>query len=339
MLVAEQRHQRVERFVEFAAILGRPRDDERRARFVDQDRVDFVDNREAVAALNHLAQRVLHVVAQIVEAELVVGPVSDVGGVSLTALVVVEPVHNGADGKAEEAIDLPHPLGVALGEIVVDGNDVDAAALKRVQVNRRGGDERLAFAGAHFGDLALVQKDAAHELHVIMALTERTLGRFAHGRESLWEDIVQLGAARQLVAVFARLVPERLVRESFKGRLKRIDARHERPQLADLAVINGAENLLGEVQHVRILNVDAPFFTGRGKIGREPCACWLFCVPPTRARVCKHSGLVRWRDLRAALGGVNATQEKRSWAQGLHTRRSREQNAWRPPRSFCPPPA
>ena len=43
---------------------------------------------------------------------------------------------------------------------------MDAAAGERVEINRQGGDERLAFAGGHFGDLALVQGDAADELHV-----------------------------------------------------------------------------------------------------------------------------------------------------------------------------
>ena len=37
-----------------------------------------------------------------------------------------------ADGKAEEFVDLAHPLGVALGEIVVDRDDVNALASKRV---------------------------------------------------------------------------------------------------------------------------------------------------------------------------------------------------------------
>ena len=90
---------------------------------------------------------VLHVVAQIVEAELVVRAVGDVGGVGCGALAVVEAVHDDADGEAEEAVDLAHPLRVAAGEVVVDGDDVHALAGERVEVGRQGRDERLAFAG------------------------------------------------------------------------------------------------------------------------------------------------------------------------------------------------
>ena len=41
-----------------------------------------------MAALNHLVQLVFHVVAQIVEAEFVIGAIGDVGGIGLGALGV-----------------------------------------------------------------------------------------------------------------------------------------------------------------------------------------------------------------------------------------------------------
>ena len=79
------------RVVELGLVVGRAGDDQRRARLVDQDRVDLVDDREIVAALDHLRALVLHVVAQIVEAEFVVGGVGDVAGIGVAALLVVRP--------------------------------------------------------------------------------------------------------------------------------------------------------------------------------------------------------------------------------------------------------
>ena len=38
------------------------------------------------------------------------------------------------DGQAEEAVNLTHPLGVALGEIVVDGDDMRALARQRIEI-------------------------------------------------------------------------------------------------------------------------------------------------------------------------------------------------------------
>ena len=81
-------HQQVDGPVELRAVLGRAGDDQRRARLVDQDRVHLVDDREVVAALDHLAGVIDQVVAQVVEAELVVGAVGDVGVVGALALAL-----------------------------------------------------------------------------------------------------------------------------------------------------------------------------------------------------------------------------------------------------------
>ena len=59
--------------------------------------IHFVDDGEDVPALDHVLHAVLHVVAQVVEAELVIGAVGDVAVVGLLALLVVEPVHDDAD--------------------------------------------------------------------------------------------------------------------------------------------------------------------------------------------------------------------------------------------------
>ncbi len=119
-------------------LLGRAGDDERRAGLVDEDRVDLVDDGVVVPALHHRLQVELHVVAQVVEAELVVGAVGDVAGIGVLALGVGHVVLDHADGEAEEAVDLAHPLGVAAGQVVVDGDDVDALALQARSGRRAG---------------------------------------------------------------------------------------------------------------------------------------------------------------------------------------------------------
>ena len=87
----------VDLVVELRAVVERAGDDQRRARLVDQDRVHLVDDGEVVAALHHLGGRVFHVIAEIVEAELVVGAVGHVGRVFLAPLRVVELVQDAAD--------------------------------------------------------------------------------------------------------------------------------------------------------------------------------------------------------------------------------------------------
>ena len=79
-------HDAREVVVDLGGGLGLAGDDQRRARLVDQDRVDLVHDRERVAALHDALERDGHVVAQVVEAELGVRAVGDVGGVGLLAL-------------------------------------------------------------------------------------------------------------------------------------------------------------------------------------------------------------------------------------------------------------
>ena len=81
----ELRDQAGERVVEVGRLLGLAADDERRPRLVDEDVVDLVDDPEEALALDPLVELGDHVVAEVVEAVLVVRAVGDVGGVRLAA--------------------------------------------------------------------------------------------------------------------------------------------------------------------------------------------------------------------------------------------------------------
>ena len=146
---------------------GRAADDERRARLINQDRIHFVHDGEIMAALDLLLLVPRHaVVAQIIKTKLGVRAVRDVAGILRAAAARVLAVQDAADGQAEKFVDRAHPFRVARREIIVHGHDVDAAPGERVEIDRQGADERLALAGGHFRDLAIVQSDAADELHV-----------------------------------------------------------------------------------------------------------------------------------------------------------------------------
>src|SRR5215471_7751829 len=170
-------------FVDAVVLVGRffgwAGNNERGTRFVDQDGVDFVHDGELMSALYAVSYVVLHVVAQVVEAVFVVGAVGDVGAVGSAPLVVVEVVDDDADGEAEPAIKRTHPLGVAAGEVVVDGDDVNAAAGEGIQDSGKSGDEGLPFTGFHFGDFAVVQNTSADQLHVEVPHVEEPPAGFA----------------------------------------------------------------------------------------------------------------------------------------------------------------
>ncbi|AIJ63764.1 Uncharacterised protein [Brucella suis] len=148
-------------------------------------------------ALHHLRALILHVIAQIIEAKLVIGAVGDVAGIGRAALIIVETVLDDADSQAEEIIETAHGFGIAGGEVVVDGHDMHALAFKRVEIDRQRRHQRLAFTGAHFGDAAFMQNHAADELHVERAHTEHALGSFARGGESVRQKGIERFALSQ----------------------------------------------------------------------------------------------------------------------------------------------
>ncbi len=146
-----------------------------------------------------------------------------------------------ADREAEEAVDLPHPFGVAFGEVIVDRDDVHALALERIEIDGQGGDQRLAFAGLHLGDLAFVQHHAADQLDVEMPLAKRALGGLAHCRECLGQKILQGLAVAPPLLERGRHREKFIVRFCFELGFQRIDLRDKRLLGLDLAVVHRAE--------------------------------------------------------------------------------------------------
>ena len=68
---------------------------------------------------------------------------------------------------------------------------MDAAARQGVEVSGEGSHQGLTFTGLHFSDAALVQHDAAHQLHPVGTHAQHAVGSLPDGGESLRQDVVQ----------------------------------------------------------------------------------------------------------------------------------------------------
>jgi acylphosphatase len=242
-VLAQGRDDAVDLAVQIGRGFARTRNDERRARLVDEDGVHFVHDGEVEVALHVALDGLLHVVAQVIEAEFRVGAVGDVAAVVVLAFGIVEAVHDDPDGEAEEFVDAPHPLGIAAGQVVVDGDQVDALAGQRVQVDGQGGDQGLAFAGLHFGDGAAVQDHAADELHVEVAHVDHAAaGLAAHG-EGLGQDAVQAFAIGDALPEFYGLGAQLVVALFAQVGLELADARDDGAHAFEDTRVSGAEDL------------------------------------------------------------------------------------------------
>jgi len=150
-----------------------------------------------------------------------------------------------------EAVNLAHPGSVALCEVVVDGHDVDAAPAERIQIGGECRDERLSLARLHLGDRASVEHDAADQLHVVVALSEGSLGGFAHGGERLGQEIVQGLALFETLPELARARAQRRIGELGTLRLEPVDPLDGGFELLDQPVVRAAEDLLDDAEHLR----------------------------------------------------------------------------------------
>ena len=151
-------------------------------------------------------------------------------------------------------------------------------------------DERLALAGLHLGDPAEVQRGAAHELHVEVALAEHPPAGLAHGREGLGQEVVRAGRRRaprrargSCASARARSTcclnssvraRELLVGEPLDLGLERVDLGHDRLDRLEAPALAGVENLL-EQSHAAGESTGGPSGPGPRRLVR---VTWSGCV-------------------------------------------------------------
>ena len=85
--------------VHLGGLVASARNDKRSSRFINKDRIDLIDDSKVEFSLNLFVLVDHHVVTEVVETELIVGSVSNIAVVCLTALVVVHVVEDTADSK------------------------------------------------------------------------------------------------------------------------------------------------------------------------------------------------------------------------------------------------
>ena len=71
---------------------------------------------------------------------------------------------------------------------------MNTSAVKRIQINGKGGNKRLSFTGLHLGNIAFMKNDPTHYLDIKMSHVQPAPGDFAHNGECLGKDLIQVFA-------------------------------------------------------------------------------------------------------------------------------------------------
>ena len=266
-----------------------------------------------VAALDLVLERGGHVVAEVVEAELVVGAVGDVGGVRRALRVeVVDLGQDHADLEPEEAgSSRAHPLGVALGEIVVDGDEVHAVAGERVEVRaaawRRGSCPRRSSSPRPTRSAAPRRPSPGRRSGAGRACARRPRAPAANasGRRSSRRSarVVVLLGLIELLAEREREAAEVVVGARLHLGLEAVDDRRDRLQHLELLALTGMQQLVEEA-HTAINATGGPIVPG-----------------PGRRTIPRHVLRPRWRG--AVTGGTHTAGSVGPVGDRAHGRRDR----------------
>jgi len=233
----------VDVLIQLGGKFRRTGDDQRRSRFIDENGVHLIDDGEIKPALTIIAQLKLHIVAEIVETELVIGTVGDIGSVGGAPFHVIQAVDDLAAAHTEKGVDLPHPLAVAGGEIIVDGHHMHPVAAQAIEINRQGRCQGFPLTGAHLGDFSLVQDDAAEQLHIEMPLTEHPLSCLADDGKGLGQELIKAFALCQTFFELHGFCRQRDIVQDLDFRLQTVNPGNERLKLFEIPVVTAAENL------------------------------------------------------------------------------------------------
>ena len=157
-------------------------------------------------------------------------------------------------------MDAAHPFGVASCQVVVDGDDVHAIAAECVEIHGEGRDQCLSLAGLHLGHPTEVERRAAHELHVVVALADLAQRCLADHGEGLDEQVVEVCSVGQPLAELDRSVGELLVGQCLDLGFERIDVRHECLDGPEFLALTGTEEFVEDAHKAGSL----PTHRGRG---------------------------------------------------------------------------
>ena len=125
------------------------------------------------------------------------------------------------------------------------------ATREPVQVERLHRDEGLALARLHLGDVALVQNDPAHQLHVEQADADRALEGFPHRGERLEDELFERLPVLEPLLELGGLPGQLGVRERLELGLERADVRRLLLQALETPSLAHAEDSLELAERLR----------------------------------------------------------------------------------------
>mmetsp|Transcript_30718 Transcript_30718/g.99942 ORF Transcript_30718/g.99942 Transcript_30718/m.99942 type:complete len:364 (+) Transcript_30718:2056-3147(+) len=246
--------------VALGRLLSRARDDQRRACLVNQNAIHLIDDAKVELPQHELLRGLREVITQVVKTELRVGDIRDIGQVCVATVLLLHLRLHEPDRQSEEPMHLPNPFAVTLRQVVVHRHHVHALPRKRIQVCRQDSYERLALAGAHLRDFALVENEPADELYVERPEPQHAGRSLTRHRKRHRQEGVERRARGHLRLELVRLPAKLVVAQLLERRRERVDCGH--------LLLETLPRLVGGVAHHELLEAAEQARAGGGRLRR-----------------------------------------------------------------------
>ena len=197
--------------------LLRPGDDERDPRFVDEDGIGLVDEGGMERPMNPVPRRPGDPVAEKIEARFLGRRVRDVGGIGRPFVRAGQALPSATHAEPEAAIHGSHPGRVAAGEVIVEGQDVDAAP---GEGEEGGGEDRcqgFPLARRELCDTPVRHGQAGDELDIERLERQGAPGRLADEGEAFDRQTLRRSAAPRPAGKARRAAEDLFVRELLRA--------------------------------------------------------------------------------------------------------------------------
>ncbi len=162
--------------------LGGPGDDQRRSGLIQQHLIDLIHQSEERRPLDSVFRAPSQAVSEIVEAESAVRCVGHIASVTFSFLLGSHRLQDSSCLHPKKLKNRSHIVPVALGQAVVDGDQMRSLTRQSVEIQRHHGGQCLPLARHHLGDLAVGHSEGSHHLTIVGTHSAGHFGRSASYR-------------------------------------------------------------------------------------------------------------------------------------------------------------
>ena len=216
---------------------------------IHQNTIHLIHNGIVQLPLYHLLHIYYHIISQVVKAKFIISTKGNITAISIFTLWEIHIMTHQTYRQAQEVVKASHLDAVTLGQIIINSNNVYTLASQGIQIGWQSSYQSFTLTSTHFCNLALVETNTTHHLHIKMSHAQNTAGSLSNNSKGLWQNIIQSLTLSQTVTEFVSTTCQRGIAEIFQAFLKAINLIYLGPQSLYFFIIIVAQKAFQNTKH------------------------------------------------------------------------------------------